>query len=195
MKTILYILVFVGASYMLYLLCRWTELAMGTLERRSDPARSSPTDAFVYRALYALLHVFTVIAFVFILPMAIYSFQARLEDKAFRAAQSSSFTNTRASVSSAPSMVKSIFAVCLILLAFFVGYKLSSIQHPVEVEHQSSALSSAPSKTKDNTLVYISKYGQCYHSLPSCGGMTDTSKVTVSEAESLGRRPCEVCYK
>lgn len=199
MKSILYALSFVGISYIFYLICRGTELAMGALERRADTTRASSTDAFIYRALYTLLHIFTAISFVFILPMAIYSFQAHMEDKAIRAVQSSSFAESP--VSSAPSFAKAIFVVCIILLAFFGGYMLASLQPRSDVQQQavassaSSVSSSVLTKTEDSDLVYISKYGQCYHTSSSCGGMTGASRVTVREAESLGRRPCEVCYK
>ena len=195
MKSILYALSFVGISYIFYLICRGTELAMGALERRADTTRASSTDAFIYRALYTLLHIFTAISFIFILPMAIYSFHAYIEDKAIRAVQSSS--SAESPVSSAPSFAKAIFVVCVILLAFFGGYMLSSLQPRSDVQQQAAAssASSVLAKTEDSDLVYISKYGQCYHTSSSCGGMTGASRVTVREAKRLGRRPCEVCYK
>lgn len=59
----------------------------------------------------------------------------------------------------------------------------------------------AIAKTSDNTsadeteIVYISTYGECYHSNPRCSGMEYARAVTLTKAKESGRRACSKCYR
>ena len=43
--------------------------------------------------------------------------------------------------------------------------------------------------------VYISAYGEYYHSDPYCSNMGNTIEVTVEEAEHLYKTPCQICME
>ena len=42
--------------------------------------------------------------------------------------------------------------------------------------------------------VYISRTGAKYHGRPQCGRMKESTRVTLTKAESLGLTPCMKCY-
>lgn len=53
----------------------------------------------------------------------------------------------------------------------------------------------AVSKTQNTSNeVWIPKSGKKYHSNPSCSGMNNPSKVSLTEAESLGFTACKRCH-
>lgn len=44
------------------------------------------------------------------------------------------------------------------------------------------------------TMVWIPRSGNRYHSNPNCSNMKNPSQVTLSYAQSLGKTPCRKCY-
>lgn len=48
---------------------------------------------------------------------------------------------------------------------------------------------------EETETVYISTYGECYHSNPRCSGMKYARSVTLEEAQKTGRRACSKCYR
>ena len=42
--------------------------------------------------------------------------------------------------------------------------------------------------------VYVSRTGECYHSISYCSNMQSPLKMTKAEAIKKGRRPCQNCY-
>ena len=47
----------------------------------------------------------------------------------------------------------------------------------------------------DSTLVWIGDNGSCYHKNGNCASLVNMRKVTISEAESIGKRKCKRCCK
>lgn len=47
---------------------------------------------------------------------------------------------------------------------------------------------------EQETMVWISGSGNCYHSKQSCSNMKNPVQVTLSKAESMNKRPCKKCY-
>lgn len=47
---------------------------------------------------------------------------------------------------------------------------------------------------EQETMVWISGSGSCYHSKQSCSNMKNPVQVTLSKAESMNKRPCKKCY-
>lgn len=52
-----------------------------------------------------------------------------------------------------------------------------------------------PTKTpKPEKMVYITRYGECYHRIDDCGTSTYVTEVTLSDALDRGMRQCSRCY-
>ena len=47
---------------------------------------------------------------------------------------------------------------------------------------------------EQETMVWISGSGSCYHSKQSCSNMKNPTQVTLSKAQSMNKRPCKKCY-
>ena len=47
---------------------------------------------------------------------------------------------------------------------------------------------------EQETMVWISGSGSCYHSKQSCSNMKNPTHVTLSKAQSMNKRPCKKCY-
>lgn len=58
---------------------------------------------------------------------------------------------------------------------------------PISIESQAEA--------EETETVYISTYGECYHSNPRCSGMKYARSVTLEAAQKTGRRACSKCYQ
>lgn len=43
-------------------------------------------------------------------------------------------------------------------------------------------------------LVWIPRTGEKYHSYAGCCGMDNPSKVTITEAQNMGYKPCSNCW-
>lgn len=50
-------------------------------------------------------------------------------------------------------------------------------------------------ESEEVETVYISAYGECYHSNPRCSGMKYARSVTLEAAQKAGRRACSKCYR
>ena len=47
---------------------------------------------------------------------------------------------------------------------------------------------------EQETMVWISESGSCYHSKQSCSNMKNPTQVSLSKAQSMKKRPCKKCY-
>ncbi len=57
------------------------------------------------------------------------------------------------------------------------------------------SLQSESTDAEETETVYISTYGECYHSNPRCSGMKYARSVTLEAAQKTGRRACSKCYR
>lgn len=67
---------------------------------------------------------------------------------------------------------------------------------PVPTPIPTVAPTPEPTKNSEPTeaLVWVSENGNRYHSKSSCSGMIDPYQVPISQAEAMGRTPCQRCY-
>ena len=67
--------------------------------------------------------------------------------------------------------------------------------NPTQIATPQPTAKSTPRPTeKQETMVWIPRSGSCYHSSSSCSNMKNPTKVTLSDAKSMGYRPCKKCY-
>ena len=83
----------------------------------------------------------------------------------------------------------------LLLLFFIIGatvpsdFQLSPLPaHTISSQNEST-------DAEETETVYISTYGECYHSNPRCSGMKYARSVTLEEAQKAGRRACSKSYR
>lgn len=63
-------------------------------------------------------------------------------------------------------------------------------QEQTQQEEQASQEQQQPQEQ----MVWIPQSGSKYHSNSSCSGMNNPTRVTISEAQSMGYEPCKKCY-
>lgn len=56
------------------------------------------------------------------------------------------------------------------------------------------AVTTIPKTEDEGPMVWISYSGNKYHSKSSCSGMKGAQKVTLKEAQQMGKTPCSKCY-
>lgn len=69
-------------------------------------------------------------------------------------------------------------------------------QPPVQETSISSGSSNNINNTVPSEMVWLTQYGEKYHSKPNCGRSNPNTsyQVTLSEAEARGYAPCSKCY-
>lgn len=60
-------------------------------------------------------------------------------------------------------------------------------------EDPAAAVEATPVPSDDNTYIFCTSGGRKYHAYATCSGMLNASKVLVSVAKEMGKKPCEVC--
>ena len=71
---------------------------------------------------------------------------------------------------------------------------LQNVGHKISYFILALALSYPSSCNSSEAKVYLSKYGECFHTKRTCAG-ENPSKVSLSVATERGRRPCMKCAK
>ena len=88
------------------------------------------------------------------------------------------------------------FKFCAIVL---VSFSLLFVCINIPENFSISALPPVTIKSQDDIdeteTVYVSTYGECYHSNSHCSGMKYARSVTLAEAKKSGHRACSKCYK
>lgn len=49
-------------------------------------------------------------------------------------------------------------------------------------------------ETPQGNIVYVTRTGECYHSNPNCGNISNPMEITLDDAINQGYRPCSKCY-
>lgn len=96
-----------------------------------------------------------------------------------------------------------LFTCVLVIIGVFFYYqstltlqKSDNIQFEANFTAISSNDSAKASFASDSEIVYASKTGSKYHSVPDCGQMNpnNAKSMTVAQAEDAGLTPCSRCF-
>ncbi len=76
------------------------------------------------------------------------------------------------------------------------GYKACSKCKPPKLDSSSTPKKGAPKDNSNDTMVWKSATGSCYHSKNNCGTMNPSKATQISEsdAKSLGLKRCSKCW-
>lgn len=61
-------------------------------------------------------------------------------------------------------------------------------------KNQAEKEAEAIAEAEQETMVWISRTGSCYHSKQSCSNMKNPTQVTLSKAQGMNKKPCKKCY-
>ncbi len=84
------------------------------------------------------------------------------------------------------TIIASIFIICATVPSNFQVSPLPT--NIISLQNESM-------DAEETETVYISTYGECYHSNPRCSGMKYARSVTLEAAQKAGRRACSKCYR
>lgn len=89
-----------------------------------------------------------------------------------------------------------IFKFCVIaLIGISIAFAWVKVPNNFSISPLPPITTESQEESEETEIVYISTYGECYHSNPHCSGMKYVRQVTLSKAKKTGRRACSKCYR